>query len=128
RPAESTPPVADLPTGGLAAASPSNLPNRIDLLADEIFYRLAFANERDLVAAHHRFRRQRARIVIGGHDESIRPCAHDREQIARAQLWHFPILGKKITAFTNRSNDIDLVCFTLTGRFAASSPRGRGLR
>src|SRR6266446_511533 len=97
-------------------------PSRIDLVADEVVYRLAFANERKFIRAHQRLCGQRARIVIGGHDKSIRPCAHDREQISGAQLWHFPVLRKKIAAFTYWSNDVDLVCFTLTGRFAASPP------
>src|SRR5439155_4465604 len=61
-------------------------PSRIDLVTDEVVYRLAFANERKFIPAHQRLCGQRARIVIGGHDKSIGPCAHDREQISGAQL------------------------------------------
>src|SRR5438477_7604083 len=99
-----------------------HLPCRIDLIADELVYRLAFANERKFIPAHQRLCGQGARIVIGGHDKSIGARAHDREQVSGAQPWHFPVLRKKIAALTYWSNDVHLVCFTLTGRFAASSP------
>src|SRR4029077_16913849 len=98
---------------------------RIDLVADEVVYRLAFANERNFIPAHQRLCGQGTRIVIGGHDKSIGPSAHDREQISGAQLWHFPVLRKKITALAHRSDNIDLIYSPLTGRFTASSPYPR---
>src|ERR1700704_5307603 len=89
------------------SATPS--PSRIDLVADEVVYRLAFANEGKFIPAHQRLCGQRARIVIGGHDKPIGPCAHDREQISGAQLWHFPVLRKKIAALAHRSDNIHLL-------------------
>src|SRR5712672_520225 len=86
-----------------------HLPSRIDLVADKVVYRLAFANERKFIPAHQRLCGQGARIVIGGHDKSIGPCTHDREQISGAQFWHFPLLRKKIAALAHWSNNIHLL-------------------
>src|SRR5438067_8575524 len=83
-------------------------PRWIDLAADEVVYRLAFANERKFFPAHQRLCGQGARIVIGGHDKSIGPCTHDRKQISGAQFWHFPVLRKKIAALAHRSDNIHL--------------------
>src|SRR4030095_10891498 len=58
---------------------PHSLHSHIDLVADQIFDRLTFANEPDLVSAHQRLSRQWARIVIGCHDKSIGARAHDRQ-------------------------------------------------
>src|SRR5438874_12470974 len=88
---------------------PRSLHSRIDLVADQIFDRLTFANERDLVSAHQCLSRQWARIVIGCHDKSIGPRAHDRQQFAGTQFRHLAILGKKIAALTYRTNDVDLL-------------------
>src|SRR5437899_1368084 len=66
-------------TGSVGTLSPSHvhLHSHINLAACEIFQGLAFANERDLVAAYQCLGRQRTRIVIGGHDKSIGARAHD---------------------------------------------------
>src|SRR6266568_7330115 len=81
---------------------------RFDFAAHEILPRLAFSNQRELVAAHQDLRRQRTRIVIRSHYKSVGARAHDGDQIALAHFWHFAIKRKKIAALANRSNNVDL--------------------
>ncbi len=67
-----------------------------DLIPHEIFPRLPLANQRKLIAANQRFRRQRTRIVIRSHHKPVCASAHDGEQIAFMELRHLPIQRKEI--------------------------------
>ena len=64
--------------------------------AHQIFPRLPLANQRKLIAANQRFRRQRTRIVIRSHHKPVCASAHDGEQIAFMELRHLPIQRKEI--------------------------------
>ena len=67
-----------------------------DLIPHEILPRLPLADQRKLIAANQRFRRQRTRIVIRSHHKPVCASAHDGEQIAFMELRHLPIQRKEI--------------------------------
>src|SRR6266550_3976885 len=68
----------------------------LNLIAHQIFPCLPFSNQRKFIATNQRFTGQRARVIIGRHHKAVRASAHDGEQIAFMEFWHFPIQRKEI--------------------------------
>ena len=86
------------------------------LAADEVVSRLPFADETEPVAAHQHLRRERARVVVRSHHETVGAGAHERREFAFVELRQLAILREEVAAFADRPDDVD--------RLHASATRG----
>ncbi len=75
---------------------------------DQIVPSLALSDNYGLRSLHENFGKQRTSIIGRGHDKPIGSGTHQRNTIPLSEPRHLSILGKEITAFTDRADDIDL--------------------
>src|SRR6476620_12081666 len=92
---------------GFGSRGFDQLERRVALAADKVGQNLTFPDQTEVVAADENLSWQGPRVVVRRHDEAIGTSTHDRDEVAFREWRHGAVLRKKITAFTNGSNDID---------------------
>src|SRR5437868_7186957 len=71
-------------------------------------HRLARAHDRGWLSVHQNFRRQRTRVVVRRHHETVTAGTQQREVIALAEFRQRTVLGKVIPGLADRTDDVGL--------------------